>query len=208
MEDENSIKKIFKQSRAIEFMQKEELQEEVKEVGTTAFEMSNISLKLNSYLDIFSDFDPREFSEKALSVDFIEEAKRASRDKVSGQLTLRLLMPKKLRNLDKEKVIKKRLIEHFAKHAKTEKSEYKKTFRSGIWFIIAGIVTMILAAFFIYESAQANKFMHFLLIVFEPAGWFLFWEGLNQAIFESKKFKPEYEFNAKLSKCEIEFISY
>ncbi|MBI2151367.1 hypothetical protein HYU21_01420, partial [Candidatus Woesearchaeota archaeon] len=31
----------------------------------------NISLVLDSYDDIFSDFDPRDYSEKALSEDFL-----------------------------------------------------------------------------------------------------------------------------------------
>ena len=43
--------------------------------------LSNISLSLNSYDDIFSGFDPRPYSQRALSDDFLAESKRASRDK-------------------------------------------------------------------------------------------------------------------------------
>ena len=44
----------------------------------------NISLILDSYNDMFSDFDPRSFSERALSDDFLSECKRAARDKDIG----------------------------------------------------------------------------------------------------------------------------
>ena len=60
-----------------------------KEVQTTLeqtalLKKSEISLSLDNYDDIFSDFDPRPFSQRALSDDFLIEAKKASRDKVSG----------------------------------------------------------------------------------------------------------------------------
>lgn len=179
----------------------------IEEESLSSFEMSNISLKLNSYIDIFSSFDPRPFSERALSVDFIDEAKRASRDKISGKLELRILIPKKLRDLQKEKVIKKRLREHFGKYTLAEKDKYKKILQTGWGFVLSGILIMFLAAFFLYGDDQ-GRFYHFLLILFEPAGWFLFWEGLDLIIFEAKTIKPEYEFNDKLAKCDIVFYSY
>jgi len=49
--------------------------------------------------------------------------------------------------------------------------------------------------------------MHFLLILFEPAGWFFFWEGLDQVVFESKKTKPDLEFYEKMAKSDIYFLS-
>ena len=68
---------------------------------------SNISLKVNRYNDIFSSFDPRHYSVRALSVDFLDEAKRASIDKDSKKIELRLLIPRNLRKLEIERTIKK-----------------------------------------------------------------------------------------------------
>lgn len=42
---------------------------------------AEISLVLDTYDDIFSDFDPRPYGERALSSDFLDEAKKAARDK-------------------------------------------------------------------------------------------------------------------------------
>ena len=79
-------------------------------------EESEISLIINSYDDIFSDFDPRPYTQRSLSVDMLDELKRASRDKASGQTELKFLIPKDLRKESDEIQIKKRLREHFKRH--------------------------------------------------------------------------------------------
>jgi hypothetical protein len=100
----------------------------------------NISLVLDSYDDIFSDFDPRPYSEKPLSDDFLIECKRAARDKEAG-LELRLLVPKQKRNIYEEAKIKKRLKNHFQKHFHEKAKEIKALKREGfIWFFIGAIV--------------------------------------------------------------------
>mgnify|MGYP001602887187 CR=1 FL=1 len=50
--------------------------------------------KMSEYADIFSDFDPRHFSKRALSDDFLIEAQKASTDKNVGNVEIRLLFPK------------------------------------------------------------------------------------------------------------------
>lgn len=167
---------------------------------------SEISLSIDSYDDIFSDFDPRPFSQRALSVDFLDEAKRASRDK--EEIELKFLMPSILRNFETEKTIKNRLREHFKKHAKETEAECKQTIILGIRFIIAGIIFMFLATLILYKFKEASFLSTFLVVLLEPAGWFSFWEGLNLAIFESKKKKPEAIFYKKMANCKITFLSY
>ncbi len=68
----------------------------------------NISLLVQSYDYLFSDFDPRDYSQKILSEDFIEECKRAVREK-EDKIELILLHPKDKRNVKDEIKIKKRL---------------------------------------------------------------------------------------------------
>ena len=54
------------------------------------FNSSEIPLWLDNYNDLFSDFDPRHYSNRALSQDFLEELKRASRDKQTKTVNLKL----------------------------------------------------------------------------------------------------------------------
>ena len=55
-------------------------------------QLSEISLIIDTYDDIFSDFDPRPYSQRALSDDFLLEARKASKDKVSGTFELNFLV--------------------------------------------------------------------------------------------------------------------
>lgn len=83
----------------------------------------NISLILDSYDDIFSDFDPRPYSEKALSDDFLSECRKASRDKKDDEVELRLLVPAQKREINDETKIKRRLKDHFQKHFNEKSNE-------------------------------------------------------------------------------------
>jgi len=171
-------------------------------------EHKNINLRLTEYDEIFSVFDPRSHSEGALSVDFLEEAKRASIDKPTGQLEVRLLVPQRLRNVVEESIIKRRLKNHFEKHSKVLERKRRQMISSGTKFVVCGILMMFLTAFILYTYPSSNLPANFLLVVFEPAGWFFFWEGLDLILFESKKVMPELEFNEKMAKAYINFQSY
>jgi len=175
--------------------------------GTGLGAHENISLRLTNYDDIFSNFDPRPYSERALSVDFLEEAKRASIDKPSGGLELRLLLPARVRNFNYENVIKKRMRDHFYKHAAIIGRKHAKFIRSGLTFIACGLVIMLFTALVLFNYSRNGLLPQFLLVLFEPAGWFLFWEGLDQVVFESKKILPELEFYTKMAESNVGFFS-
>lgn len=171
-------------------------------------QISEISLSLDNYDDIFSDFDPRPYSQRALSDDFLIEAKKASKDKPSGGIELKFLMPQEQRNPANENVIKKRLREHFKKHANLLAKEYKQTIHQGVWFASLGIALMLITSILFFKYTSKSLFISFLIVFLEPASWFLFWEGLRLVIFETKTKKPEHDFYNKMSKCEVNFISY
>src|SRR3989344_2937331 len=164
----------------------------------------NISLILDSYDDIFSDFDPRDYSVKALSEDFLNECKRAARDK-NDKLELRFFVPKKKRNLIEEVMMKKRLKEHFQRHHKEKKKELNKIKIEGLLWFILGTLIMIASVYF-YTIRENGFFYTFLFIVSEPASWFFFWEGLEKIFITAKKELPDYQFYGKMSKADLYFL--
>ena len=170
--------------------------------------MSGISLALDDYNDLFSDFDPRKYGERALSDDFLAEAKRATRERDAGPIELILMIPNAKRNHNDETIIKKRLRDHFRKHHTVLHNEKNKILYRGLAFTIVGIAIMTLAAYYFFDKAVYDLVSKFLLVLLEPAGWFLFWEGLDQMIFEAKKKTPDLGFYEKMTKCEIKFIGY
>lgn len=169
---------------------------------------SEISLWLDSYDDIFSDFDLRPNSQRALSQDFLEESKRALRYSTSNDYHLNLLIEEKLRDDNEEETVKKRLHEHFTKHFHLQKKQREKILKKGIIFVIIGVCLLFLATFLLVNYGNESYFLAFLLIVMEPAGWFFAWEGLDLAIFTSKDETQDYDFYKKMQNCEIIFSSY
>lgn len=169
---------------------------------------SEVSLWLDSYEDIFSDFDPRPYSQRGLSDDFLHEAKKASRDRPSGVSQLIFLIPAQQRNKAQESIIRMRLRKHFSKHYHLLKKETKNIIWEGLAFIGIGTLLMLVASFIFFKYSDISFILSFLIVLLEPAGWFLFWEGLNLAIFESRKTKPDFQFYRKMAKCVVSFLPY
>ncbi|MEK7227655.1 MAG: hypothetical protein AAB641_02075 [Patescibacteria group bacterium] len=158
-----------------------------------------ISLRLNHYDDIFSDFDIRPYSRRALSSDFLDEIRRASYDKYNDGIELNLYVPETERDAPKEEVIADRLTTHFKKHFIILRKEKGKILLLGWFMICLGVASMILATRIIYKDPTNNIGLSFLLAFLEPAAWFLLWEGMDQVIFTSKELEPELSFYRKMA---------
>ncbi len=171
-------------------------------------ELTQLSLWIDEYDDIFSDFDPRPYQQRALSDDFLSEAKKVSKERPSGATELKLLVPESKRNPNQETIIRKRLRDHFKLQQIILEKEVKSVINRGALFVVLGIVFMITATYILFNFEENSLIISFLITVLEPAGWFLFWEGSNLVLFEAKEKKPELEFYEKLIKCEIKFFPY
>jgi hypothetical protein len=183
-------------------------QEEISTVPKQSLlELAEISILLDSYDDIFSDFDPSPYSERTLSDDFIVQSKKLSRNKSGNEMSLKLLLPANKRNEQEEKGIVKRLHSYFRSVHQQLEAEVSKTNKRGLILTLIGILTMLAASYISFMKIQ--KFhIHFLLVLFEPAGWFLLWAGLDHLVYSSKETKKELEFYAKMTKSEIKFFTY
>lgn len=170
------------------------------------FREGNISIILDSYDDIFSDFDPRGYNVKALSDDFVSECRRAAREK-KGKLELRFFVPEIKRKVADEAMIKRRIKDHFHWSSKEKKKEMNKIRMMGLmWFILGAAV--IIGATLLYPYHDRNFFYTLLFVVSEPASWFFFWEGLRKIFIDSRENVPDYRFNLRMSKADVEFLNY
>lgn len=182
--------------------------EEISKTNTPSLlELTEISIWLDSYDDIFSDFDPSPYSERLLSDDFLTQAIKFSKNKGGHKMTLNLLLPASIRNEPNEKTIIKRLHSHFRDTYLQLKSEIKKSNQKGIILVLIGTALMITASYLSFMKRQEYS-LHLLLVLFEPAGWFLLWAGLDHLVYQSKASKKEFEFYSKMAKSEIKFLTY
>jgi len=166
-----------------------------------------ISIWLDDYDDIFSDFDPRPYSERILSDDFIAELKKVSREEKFDISELRLLISEKSRKEEFEPTIIKRIHTYF-RNGNSYLVHRMKTMRvKAILLTFAGLI-LILGASYI-SALQTDKFyMKILFVLFEPAGWFFVWTGMDDLFFASRKRKDDLDFLLKMVKTKIVFLSF
>lgn len=187
---------------------KEEDINEEEKLKQELVKKSQISILLNNYNDIFSDFDPRPYNTRALSDDFLLEAKKAARDKEEN-LQLDFLIKKSERKLEHEILIKRRLREHFKKHAVLAQEEVSKVKKEGYILIGIGVLMMFITVLIYSNIISFGEFTKSIIIIItEPAGWFLFWIGGEKLVYEKKEKMPDLDFYKKMSIVEIVFHSY
>lgn len=177
------------------------------ESGYSVTASRNVSIWLDSYDDIFSDFDPRPYSERNISDDFIDETKKFYSEKESDVQLFILLMPEARRNKETEAVIIKRLNHYFKKNYQNMLVLQGSENRKGILFLITGILMMIIAGY-ISLIKSGDLLLHTLFVIFEPAGWFLMWVGFDTLLHYSKKEKPEVSLFNKMTKSKISFNGF
>lgn len=173
-----------------------------KEAGNNAQKMS---LWIDGYDDLFSDFDPRPFSERNISDDFLHEVKKVAAETNFRIEELRLLIPHGKRNPETEAIITGRLHQFLVKNRHYFVSRKKKGQIKGALFALAGIILMA-SATIVSAMKAAGLFMHILFVIFEPAGWFFVWAGLENLIQIPWKEKAELDFYSKMIKTKITFL--
>lgn len=165
-----------------------------------------VHIWLDTYDDLFSDFDPQPYSKRTWSDDFITQLKRVIKDRTKKVGILRILVPVKEKREEVEIILVKRLSEFFKHRRKEVLKVRKESFFKGFYYITAGIFIMLLTEYLTFTFE--NRFSwHFLLRIFEPLGWFLIWTGLDIIIVSRKEFH-DLTFFSKLADSIIEFATY
>lgn len=184
------------------------MEEEINPVSKQSLlKLAEISILPSSDNDIFFAFDPSEYSERTLCDDFIIQAKNFSKTKAGNIESLKFILPASARNEQDEKVIIKRLYYHFKNAYHQVASEVKKTKRKEIILTVIGTV-LILKASYMSFIQPAKYHIHFLIMLFEPAGLFLLWAGLDHLVYQSKSTKKDFDFYIKMSKSTIKIFTY
>jgi len=199
-------KRRIDHKKAEELIKKE--REEMKEIEEkiALANVGKLSMWLEDYDDLFSDFDPRPYGERAISDDFINEYQKMLRDTAGGeQFELRFLVPKEVRNEKEEEVIKKRLRNYFKNIERDYSHKVIKITKTGVLLTILGALLMMVAAGLNMSKVIISKF---LIVIVDPAGWFLVWYGLDQIFYNAAEKRKHLSFYEKTSRTDIIFSSY
>ena len=168
-------------------------------------ELKEIAIAIDTWDDVFSDFDPRPLNERILSEDFIIELTRRYRETRKGDLALTICAPVALKDKKSESMVTQRLKRHFKLRALQSKKEISRIRARGIIFVLFGVcflTFLTLAAYFKWFSSLA---IEVLGIVVMPLGWFGIWEGFSKIVDTSPASIQEEILFDKLSRAQYSF---
>ncbi len=135
-----------------------------------------IAIALDTYDDLFSDFDIRDYGERALSKDFLDELRlRLRRAWEKGDLSIVLLIPAAKRMGECEALIVERIGKFYLERRDHYRREDKRAKLKALCFIAVGLALSIAANVIVERFSFLPLFKDFLLI---PA-WFFVWSGFD-----------------------------
>ncbi|MEW6089195.1 MAG: hypothetical protein AB1498_12920 [bacterium] len=170
-------------------------------------DINEVSIAIDTWDDVFSDFDPRPLNERELSEDFISELKKRYRETQTGNIIISIYEPVSLKDSNAEKMVVHR-IKRFFKHQYLQglKDIGRIRMRGGI-FVFLGISSLTILTLVTHYNILLTKLANEILgIALMPLGWFGIWEGFSKLVDTSPKVFQDNELFDKLSKAEFRFI--
>lgn len=167
--------------------------------------MSEVLVLLDHYDDIFSDFDPRPYSEREISEDLLKELQRRHLTTRRGGLEVRFLVPAQGRDTRVEATIRRRLREHFAQGLDEMDERLAQRRRRGILYVGVGVALLGLELASALQTSDAlwPRLTGLLLV---PAGWFFAWNGFERVFEDPESLARARGMYDKMSKCSFIFV--
>ncbi len=164
-------------------------------------DIKEIAIAIDSWDDVFSDFDPRPLTDRTLSEDFLNELKRRYVESTPGNYSITIFAPLNMKDEKSEKIVISRLKKYFKYGANTKLKEMQMERFHGTLLCLFGFISLAIVTF-----TAASKLIpltkDLIALFFEPIGWFSFWEGLCKV---SDSRNPEGAFFERLAKADFKF---
>lgn len=168
-------------------------------------DIQEISIAIDSWDDIFSDFDPSPLEQRILSEDFLLELKKRYRETRRGNFIVTIYAPQILKDEASERIVIKRLKQYFKfRHLATQK-EINDRMRLGAIFVVMGILFLATLTLIANFNVLSKLTIELLGIILMPLGWFGIWEGFSRIIEPAPLLKQELELFLKLNKASFKF---
>jgi hypothetical protein len=168
-------------------------------------DIQEISIAIDSWDDIFSDFDPSPLELRVLSEDFLLELRKRYRETQQGNYTITLYAPITFKDDNTERIVIKRLKQYFKfRHLSLTKELNNQRAKGGLFIVlgVGALGTMSMVTFFKLLSQLQIELYGIVLV---PLGWFGIWEGFSRIIEPAPKLTQELALYSKLAKVTIKF---
>lgn len=176
-----------------------------KKIEQRIKDLKEIAIVIDSWDDIFSDFDPRPLSERTVSGDFVEELKKRYRENRAGNFSITIYAPVSLKDEKSEEMVATHLRKHFHYLSLQKQKIIFRIRRRGAFFVAVGITSLSFLTLATYYKFMSDIAIEISAIILMPLGWFGFWEGLSKLIDTSPASIQDEIFFDKLSKTTFQF---
>lgn len=145
-------------------------------------DLREIGVVIDTWDDVFSDFDPRPLSERTVSGDFIDELKKRYKETQAGDFIITINAPVSLKNEESERMVTNRLRRHFRYKFLQKKKVITVIRIRGLIFVIVGICSLSFLTLATYFKFLNELALQIVSIILMPLGWFGIWEGLSKLV--------------------------
>ncbi len=163
-----------------------------------------IPIKVNSYEELFREFDYRDIKERNINADLDQWIKeyilRLPYKLKDIDIELVINIPNEIRDESKEKIYKVSILNYYREFLNIEKKLSFMGIRRVCYYIIAAAI--LLSCWYFIKSYKGESLLTSLL---NSGGTVLLWEVMTLIFIESKNFKYKVRVNKKLSNMDIVF---
>ncbi|HSB47424.1 MAG TPA: hypothetical protein VLD37_05400 [Candidatus Bilamarchaeum sp.] len=156
---------------------------------------------LDSYDEIFSDFDPSPYTTRLLSEDFIRELRRRCTATGKGDFVVNFTLPRALRSEKIEGLVRKRIRDHFRSNLSDIEKAAKEKTRRGLLRIALGVAISVPLFFLpVIETLP-------VLTVLSVLMWYALWSGFEHVFEVSARLERKKMFYDKFLRADYNFVN-
>jgi len=172
----------------------------IPEFRTMTEALQSTQIALDTYDDIFSDFDPSPYETRILSDDFLTELLKRYAETHKGELIVIFTIPNSVRSEKIENIVKKRIKEYFkVRHSKAKKQVEEEQKR--------GLMRVGVAVFsYIPILAFSDPLMIHLSPILSVFAWYFLWTGLDKLLEVPGRLVSEMNFCDRFHKAKYNFV--
>lgn len=134
---------------------------------------------LDTYDDIFSDFDYGPHESRRVSEDFLVELEERLKYVRFGRLEVLLIVPDAERKREVEAMTKKRIRSVFSFKLRAAEAEIAASRRTGIYRCAIGFSILALE-WLLLTASEPGSFLNLLSLLIAPAGWYGAFSGIER----------------------------
>jgi len=160
----------------------------------------SVQIAIDTYDDIFSDFDPSPIEKRLLSDDFLNELRRRHAERHTGEFAVNFTLPKALRSEKTEVLVKKRLKDYFKGRLRNVEKERRDKLKMGALRLLVGVVISL--SLLVFPELETVPVLTVLSVLI----WYVLWSGFEEIFEVSSRLKRKQAFYSKFLKAHYTFL--